>query len=366
MRHKLEQRAFLLSLLLVSLAFIWVLTPFFTAIFWAALLTIIFFPLRRKLGRRWPERDNWVSLLVLLIGVVVVILPVLFFIMTLVQESATLYQRLESGQLDLAAYIDRLREGFPWVRDLFERFQIDLSNIKERLADGAVLVSSFIAKQAVSIGQNTFRFTVGLAVMLYLTFFLLRDGEKLTQLLIRALPLGDDRERLLFAKFAEVTRATIKGNLVVAVVQGALGGLAFWVLGIESAVFWGFVMAIVSLLPAVGAGLVWGPVAAYLIATDEVWRGLILIGYGAGVIGLVDNILRPLLVGRDTKLPDYLVLLTTLGGLGLFGLNGFVIGPLIAALFIAFWNIFMLEFNQPSVQVQSDQSEPEVAKSERS
>jgi predicted PurR-regulated permease PerM len=131
----------------------------------------------------------------------------------------------------------------------------------------------------------------------------------------------------------------------VAAVQGTLCGIIFWALSIPGAFLWGVVMTLLSLIPVVGAGLIWGPVAIYLFAIGEWVQGLILAGFGAGVIGLVDNILRPILVGRDTKLPDYIVLLSTLGGFVLFGMNGFVVGPLIAALFVAFWGIFMREFN---------------------
>jgi len=201
------------------------------------------------------------------------------------------------------------------------------------------------------VGQGTLQFFVGLGLMLYLSFFMLRDGSKLVSLLVRALPLGDEREHLLFAKFAEVARATVKGNLVVAVVQGTLGGIIFAILGISGALLWGVVMTLLSLIPVVGAGLIWAPVAVYLFAVGEWVDGLILAAFGAGVIGLVDNVLRPILVGRDTKLPDYMVLLSTLGGFAVFGMNGFVIGPLVAALFVAFWEIFMREFNAPHVDI---------------
>jgi predicted PurR-regulated permease PerM len=134
---------------------------------------------------------------------------------------------------------------------------------------------------------------------------------------------------------------------VVAAIQGALGGLIFWLLGISGAVLWGVVMAVLSLIPMVGAGLVWAPVAIYLFAVGDWVQGTVLAVFGAGVIGLVDNLLRPMLVGRDTKLPDYIVLLSTLGGFVLFGINGFVIGPLIAALFVAVWEIFTREFYAP-------------------
>jgi predicted PurR-regulated permease PerM len=136
-----------------------------------------------------------------------------------------------------------------------------------------------------------------------------------------------------------VIRATIKGSVIVAIVQGLIGGIVFWALGVEGALLWGVMMGLFSLLPAVGTGLVWVPVAIYLFAIGAIAKGLILVICGLFVIGMVDNILRPILVGRDTRMPDYVVLISTLGGLQLFGFSGIVIGPVIAALFIAIWNI---------------------------
>jgi predicted PurR-regulated permease PerM len=139
-----------------------------------------------------------------------------------------------------------------------------------------------------------------------------------------------------------VIRATVKGSILVAVAQGALGGLIFWFLGIHAPLLWAVLTAFLSLLPAVGAALVWLPVAIYFLAAGAAWKGVILIGYGVLVISLVDNILRPILVGKDTKMPDYVVLISTLGGLAIFGATGLVLGPVIAAMFIAAWEIFSL------------------------
>ena len=135
----------------------------------------------------------------------------------------------------------------------------------------------------------------------------------------------------------------MKGNILVAIVQGTLGGLAFWVLGVHAPILWGVVMAFLSLLPAIGAALIWGPVAFYLLATGQIWQGIALIVFCSVVIGLIDNVLRPILVGKDTKLPDYVVLISTLGGLAVIGLNGFVIGPLIAAMFVSGWKLLATE-----------------------
>ncbi len=159
------------------------------------------------------------------------------------------------------------------------------------------------------------------------------------------IPLGDQRERRLFRKFAEVSRATLKGTVVVAIVQGTLGGVALAVVGIDGAVFWGVVMTILSVLPAVGTSLVWLPAAVWLFATGATMQAVALLVMGV-LIGFIDNFLRPVLVGRDTKMPDYLILLSTFGGITAFGLSGFVIGPIIAALCVAGWDMFAADFGE--------------------
>lgn len=344
-QETMEMRTFILFLLLVSLGFIWLLQPFFAPIFWACAIAIIFYPVQQKLLRRLPERRNLTALITLLGCMVIVVLPIIFIVTSAINEGVGFYQKLESGELDPTQKIEEIQDSFPKIEHFLQGFGIELGNVKDKIADAAVSSGKFLAKHTLSIGQNAFSFLLNLCLMLYLTFFMLRDGNKLVDLLIRALPLGDARERLLFTKFAEVTRATVKGNLVIAVVQGTLGGFIFWALGIPGALLWGVSMAIVSLIPAVGPALIWAPAAIYLFVTGHTVDALVLTGFGAIVIGLVDNILRPILVGRDTQMPDYLVLLSTLGGLAIFGINGFIVGPLVAALFMAFWGIFIREIN---------------------
>ena len=156
-----------------------------------------------------------------------------------------------------------------------------------------------------------------------------------------SIPLAPVQRRELFAKFGTVIRAAVKGSLVVAAILGLLGGIAFWVLGVKWALLCGVLMAFLSLPPAVGAALLWLPVAIYFFVTGAVWQGIALAAYGVFVTGLVDNVLRPMLVGMDTRLPDYLVMITTLGGIAVFGINGLVLGPAIAAMFIAVWHIYV-------------------------
>jgi predicted PurR-regulated permease PerM len=349
----LERRSFLLFLALVTLVFLYLLSPFFGAIFWACVVGLVFHGLHLRLCSLMGGRRNLAALSTLGVCMLIAILPALFVVGSFFQEGASLYQRLQAGDIDPGAYLDRIRQAFPVLQQILERLQLDLNDLKRQVSGLAVTASRFLAQNAVQLGQDTLQWFVSLGLMLYMAFFTLRDGPRLVDLVVRALPMGDERERLLFNKFAEVTRATVKGNLVVAAIQGALGGLIFWILGISGALLWGVVMAVLSLIPMVGAGLIWAPVAIYLFAIGDWIEGTILVAFGAGVIGLVDNLLRPVLVGRDTKLPDYMVLLSTLGGFVLFGINGFVVGPLIAALFVAVWEIFTREFYAPEDDEQA-------------
>ena len=348
----LHYRIFLLLLVVVSIAFGWVLWPFYGAIFWGAILAIIFAPVHRRIAAKLGKRRNLAALASLLLVLLVVIVPVTFITGSLVQEGANLYQRVKSGNLNFGAYFQQVLDALPpSVHNLLSRFDLaDISSLQDKLTAGAMQGSQYLATQAFNIGQDTFQFLISFGIMLYLLFFLLRDGSLLSARLRAAIPLSDSRKIHLLRKFTTVIRATVKGNIAVAAAQGALGGVIFYVLGIQGPVLWGVVMAFLSLLPAIGAGLIWVPVAVYFLVTGATWQGVALILYGVLVIGMVDNVLRPLLVGKDTKLPDYVVLISTLGGMALFGLNGFVIGPLIAALFITCWDLFTSDFVEPAAR----------------
>ncbi|WP_313224798.1 AI-2E family transporter [Stutzerimonas nitrititolerans] len=345
---RLEQKVFLALLLVVSVAFGWILLPFYGAVFWAVILAIIFAPVQRRLLARLNARRNLAALATLFICLLVAVLPVILIAGVLVQEGTTLYKQIESGEIDIDSFVSHAKELLPatWQAQM-QRFGLgDMDQIRERLASSALQGSQFLATKAFSFGQGTFQFMLSFFLMLYLLFFLLRDGRELVARIRKAVPLSDNQKRRLFSKFTRVVRATVKGNIVVAATQGALGGIIFAILGIPSAVLCGVLMAFLSLLPAVGAGVIWTPVAIYFLMNGLIVQGVILILYGVLVIGLVDNILRPILVGKDTKMPDYVVLISTLGGLSLFGLNGFVIGPLIAALFISAWGLFTSPGNE--------------------
>ncbi|MCF5470784.1 AI-2E family transporter [Pseudomonas syringae] len=338
----LQYKTLILLLVLVTIAFIWILLPFYGAVFWAVILGIIFAPVQRRLQIKFNWSRNLTSLCTLTICLVIAILPVIVISALLVQEGTTLYKNVETGQLDIAGYLAEFKNLLPHsVQALLDRLGMgDLDGLRDKITKGAMQGSQYLATQAFSFGQGTFDFVVSVFIMLYLLYFFLRDGQELVRKIRTAVPLGEQQKRRLQLKFTRVVRATVKGNVVVAVTQGALGGFIFWALDIPSALLWAVIMAFLSLLPAVGAGIVWAPVAVYFLLSGMIWQGVVLGLFGVFVIGLVDNVLRPILVGKDTKMPDYLILISTLGGMSVFGLNGFVIGPLVAALFISSWGLF--------------------------
>ncbi|MDO5693198.1 MAG: AI-2E family transporter [Pseudomonadota bacterium] len=352
----LHRAVFFILLAGSTLGFLWVLMPFFSAVFWAVALALLFNPLFRRLRVRLGGRANLAALLTLFIALVIVILPMIMVVGSLVDDITQLVQRLRSGDINLRSYFNQIVAALPaWATEWLERLGfINLESIVDRISSGLLQGTQMVATRALEIGQNTFQFLVQFVVMLYLLFFLLRDGAWLSRLVRESVPLARSHTHYLLNKFTTVIRATVKGNVVVAIVQGALGGVALWALGIKGAVFWGVVMAFLSLLPAVGAALVWAPVAIYLLATGAIWKGAALIVWGVVVIGLSDNVLRPILVGKDTKMPDYLVLVSTIGGMSLFGINGFVIGPTIAAMFMACWALF----NQSGNVLTADEAAP--------
>ncbi|MCU6667768.1 AI-2E family transporter [Enterobacteriaceae bacterium H4N4] len=332
---------FILILFLVSWAFFDVLAPYFSAILWATVLTVIFYPVKNRLRIALGDRNGLASLLSIGLICLIVFIPLMVILSSLAIEINLVYSRLQQSDTQFSGVVANLFTHLPdWLRGLMVEHKLDsATEIQKKLSDAALQGGQYLAGSAFLIGKGTFGFAISFGIMLYLLFFLLKDGPWLIRQILDTLPLSSYVKHHLFAKFAAVARATVKGTAVVAVVQGALGGIAFWIVGINGSILWGALMAFLSLIPAVGSAIIWVPAAIYLFATQQLWQGLFIVGFFVIVVGLVDNILRPLLVGKDTKMPDYLILISTLGGMEIYGINGFVIGPLIAALFIACWNL---------------------------
>ncbi len=337
----LHRKAFLALLVTVSVGFLWMLFPMSGAVLWAVTFAILFTPLNRRLQRSMRLPQSGSAALTTLLVLLLVVLPAAIVAGLVIDEATTIMEKLRSGELNLSSYYRRLMGALPdWARRLLQGAGMgNLSSAQQTIKETASGGTQPIARQLWTVSQGTLDFAVNFLVMVYLLFYLLRDGPWLLQRIRLVTPLDPQVQVRLGTKFGAVVRSTVKGNIIVALVQGALGGIALLVLGIPGAVLWSVVMAFLSLLPAVGAALVWGPIAIYLLSTGKVAQGVGLIAYGTLVIGLVDNLLRPILVGKETRLPDWLVLISTIGGMSLFGVNGFVVGPVIAALFITVWKL---------------------------
>jgi predicted PurR-regulated permease PerM len=342
--RSLENRAFIALLAVVTLAFAWTLGQFLLPVFWAVVLAVLFTPLFAWFERRLGGRSTLAALLTLVTVLVAVVGPLVTLGVLVTEEAVGVYQQVSQGEIDITEPVAAVERMLPQLSQRAEEIGVDFEQIRENVASSALAVSQEVASRLLGFGQQAVTFTLLLAVTLYVLFFFVRDGAALRETLIRALPLGDPRERRLFTKFAAVTRATVKGTFVIAAVQGTIGGVAFWVLGLGSPVLWGVLMGVFSLLPAVGGAIVWVPAALYLLATGAWVKALVLVGIGAGIMGTVDNALRPILVGRDAGMPDYMILLSTLGGLATFGFSGLVVGPVVAGLFLTVWEIFTEEF----------------------
>lgn len=317
-----------------------VLAGLWQPIFWAIVLGILFNPVMRWIGGRLPGRPSLAAALTVLLILVFVQVPALLLGSMIIGEGASLYARIRSGEVDPGAALPWLEDRFQpelgrWTADI----GISLGAITERLQAALLRASEFVLSLLLGAGQNAAGFLLSFMLMLYLLFFILRDGEAMYGHVFKSVPLPAEQKQRFFSKFAEVSIATLKGTLIVGSVQGALGGLIFAVLGISGAVFWGAVMAVVSVLPALGAALVWVPAALILIVSGAWIKGLILMAFGTFVISVADNLLRPVVVGRATQMPDYLVLFSTLGGISALGISGFVLGPVIAALFLVAWQL---------------------------
>ncbi|SEP93729.1 AI-2E family transporter [Thalassovita taeanensis] len=344
----IQEMSFFAVIILVTTAFIWLILPFYGAILWGAILAILFDPLKRRLDIWLNGHSNLAAILSVLICICIVVIPGMILLAALAQEAANLYVRLDTQELDIGGLLERIQGVLPpFVLKIMSALNLgSFDEIQTRLTAFLLQASQAFATKAITIGHNAVQLVASLGVMLYLLFFLFRDGMDLTAQIRQVSPLSEHHTDQILNRFTSVMKATVKGNIVIAMIQGALGGITFWALGLEAPLLWGVLMAAVSLLPAIGAPLVWVPAAIYLLASGDYIRGIAMLAAGTLVISMVDNLIRPPLVGKGTRLPDYVILISTLGGIMLIGMNGFVLGPLIAALFVAVWSLFTEDRSQ--------------------
>ncbi len=339
-RENRFRRIFLLVFVLaITVVFLGMIRSFLMTILLAAIFAGLAYPLFSRLSRAFGGRRPLAALATLLVGLVALAAPIVLVAYMVTAEAIRLsenvrpwIQQLAAQPTSLAPIIERL----PFAEHLAPyREQILL-----KAGEWASNVGGFIVASLSTTTVGTVQAVFNLFILAYTAFFLLIDGPALLHTLRRFLPLQEGERDLLLGKFISVTRATLKGTLVIGIIQGTLSGLAFWTLGIAHAVFWGAIMVVLSVIPLLGGALVWVPVAIVLALTGHWIKALVLVAFCALVVGSVDNLLRPRLVGRDTQMHDLMILFSTLGGILVFGALGFIIGPIIAALFQSAWELF--------------------------
>jgi len=352
------RRVFLLLLVAaISVTFIAMVREFVFTVLLAATFTALSYPAYLRLLERFGGRPPLAALCTLVLLLLLVLGPLVSVLGVAANEALRMTDsvgpRISQFVSEPSAIDAQLRRlpGYSYVAPYREQL---LTRIGE-LVSG---VSTFLFKVLSATTRATAVFVFHSFVLLYAMYFFLTGGPKLLAGVLAYVPLADvDKQRML-EKFVSVTRATLKGTLLIGAAQGFLGGLAFWVAGIEGAVFWGTVMTVLSIIPGVGGALVWVPAAIILAATGNFWTGAALAAFCAFVIGSVDNLMRPTLVGRDTQMHELMIFLSTLGGLMFFGAAGFILGPVLAALFVTVWDIFGIAFQRELAEPTSIITDP--------
>jgi predicted PurR-regulated permease PerM len=324
--------------LVISAVFLWMVSEFLIALLLAAITAGMLRPLYVNLSQRFKNRRTLAASVTLALLVLLVILPLVAFTVVVADQAVEL-GRSASPWLQTTfgrGEFGRIFERYPSLRPL-EPYR---DQILTKLGELGGQLGALAVAAATAAAQQVATFLLLLFVMLYATFFFLTDGRSILRTILYYSPLPSEDEDKMLDRFSSVARATIRGTLVVGLVQGALGGIAFWVAGIQGAAFWAMCMAVLSVVPGIGAALIWVPGVLYLALTNHVGAAIGLGAWCAIVVGSVDNFLRPFLVGKDAKLSDLLILISTLGGITLFGALGFIIGPIVAALFVTVWDIY--------------------------
>lgn len=331
----------------ISLLFGTMTWPFLKPLFLAAILSGFLYPVYRSLRKLYRGNKSAASVTTILLLIVLIMGPLSAFIGLVARQAIDISNKgipwlrdhIESGSL--SEYRDRLFDKLPpFVQEQLPQ----QSELLDMLGGTIQTIGNFLFNSASQLTAGAAGFLLAVFVMLYAMFFFLIDGPKILDRILYLMPLRPDEEEKMLDRFLSVTRATIKGTLIIALVQGLLGGIGFAVAGIQGAAFWGTIMGILSLIPIVGTPIVWVPGGLLLLLNGQIWAGILLLAWGGIVVSSVDNILRPILVGQDTKMPDLLILIGTLGGLYVFGALGILVGPIVCGLFLTALDIYASTF----------------------
>jgi len=323
---------------LVTVLFLYLLKPFFFPIFWAAVIAGIFRPLYRRINGRL-NRPGLSTAILFLIIVLIIFLPALIIGTLVFRESLQLYETLKPDAQNIDRnfrhIIDALADN-PFV----DLFSANRAFLVEKTVEVVRAITNYIFVHLKELTQNTIGLIVKMAIMLYTLFFFIRDGEKFLRMAMRLSNLGKGRESFLYERFIVTARSTLKVTLIIGGIQGILGGLIFIATNVEGALIWGLLMILTAIIPVLGCSIIWAPAGVLMLLTGHIWEGVLILAVGVLVISTVDNLLRPILIGKDVEMHPLLIFLSMLGGIVLFGFSGFVIGPIITSLFLSILQMY--------------------------
>jgi predicted PurR-regulated permease PerM len=358
--ERINKAVTLLLVVFISAVFLSMIRQFLMAIFMAGIFSALFQPFYQWFVRLFRGRRAPAALVTLILIFTVVVLPLSILVGIVTAQAISVSQAVQPAVEKFLAeptifsdYLDRI----PYFETIAAYKEVILRKAGEFVGS----LSKYLISNLGYGALGTVNFLFMFFIMLYTMFFFLMDGSKLLARMLYYLPLQNAEEQLLLARFTSVTRATIKGTIVICILQGGLAGLGFFVVGIKGAAFWGTVMGVLSIIPGIGTGLVWIPAVVILIAGGHYTQGIGLGLFCGLVVGSVDNLVRPSLVGKDTQMHDLFILFGTLGGIAFFGVVGIIIGPIIAALFVTIWDIYGAVFRDslPATPGYSGRQPPE-------
>lgn len=339
------RKSFLLGLVVVvSLAFGWMLQTFLMTILLSAIFSGLVYPVYARLAAALNGRKPLASAITLVGIVLLVILPLIALLTVVINQAISVTSSIQpvvARIINEPSYLDQQLQRVPAL----ERLAPYRDQIVARAGDALNLVGAFFIASVSEATRMTVTFVFHFFIILYTTFFLLMDGPAMLDAILGYLPLKPRDAAQMKERFVSITRATVKGTIVIGIIQGVLSGIAFWAVGIPDVLFWTAMMIVLSILPLIGSALVWVPACLFLAIAGHMGRALLLALFCSLIVGSVDNLLRPRLVGQDTKMHDLLILFSTLSGIVVFGPLGFIIGPILAGVFLTAWQLFGVAYH---------------------
>jgi len=342
---------FVVCFLLVGYALYLIFQPFFSVLIWAGVLTVVFSPVFRKILKFTKGRRALGALVTCLLILLLIVLPATSLVAMITQQSVALYHSIENSLSaqggDAAARLDQIRNrpSVQWIQEQARKwFGANDADLEEYARQIFRAASKWAVSQGTSLVAGAGGALFSFLLMFITMFFLLRDGPALVEIVSASNPLPEAYEAEIIRKFQDVSYATFFGSILTAMVQGLAGALLFWALGVPSPLFWGAMVALVSLVPVVGAFLVWVPMSSYLYLIGQTTRGIVLLALGGIVVSSIDNVLKPMIIQGRTNMHPLLVFFGVLGGLQVFGFLGILLGPLTITVFLSFLSFYRLEF----------------------